>query len=480
MNAISSIRRWAGPIASSGLLVAAVVAASGSAPAAAVAAATPGNAAGRSASSRPYVPGEVVVGYAAPGPRITKALDMRAGVRATVAAPAPSVRVLRLARGVSVDSAIARLRGKPGVAYAVPNYVAHADDVYIPDDRGRSRARGGWQALQWNFLAGAGVNAPLAWENLIADKRPGGRGVTVAILDTGIAYRNWRQYRESPDFTGTRFVAPYDFVSNNRFPLDREGHGTFVAGTVAEATNNGVGLTGLAYGASIMPVRVLAADGTGDAATISAGIRYAAEHGAQVINLSLEFSLDVSSSDIPDIISAIRFAHDRGVVVVAAAGNEGVKQLAYPARAAPAISVGATTRDRCLAYYSNGGSGLDLVAPGGGMDATASDPNCHPDRPLPTIYQMTFTSAYDPRRFGLPDGIYGTSMSAPHVAAAAALVIASGVVGRHPTPDQVLNRLEQTAQHLGGSWPNRSYGYGLVDAGAATNPTERSSARSRR
>jgi serine protease len=484
VNAISAIRRRAGLIAPSALLVAVLTAATtGGAPAAAVAAATPrtaSNAAGSSASSRPYVPGEVVVGYAAPGPRITKALIMRAGVRATLAAPAPSVRVLRLAPGVSVGSAIARLRGRPGVAYAVPNYLAHADGVYIPDDRGRSHVRGGWQALQWNFLAGVGVNAPQAWANLIAAKRPGGSGVTVAILDTGIAYRNWRQYRESPDFTGTRFVAPYDFVSNNRFPLDREGHGTFVAGTVAEATNNGVGLTGLAYGASIMPVRVLAADGTGDAATISAGIRYAAQHGAQVINLSLEFSLDVSSGDIPDIISAIRFAHDRGSVVVAAAGNEGVEQLAYPARAAPAISVGATTRDRCIAYYSNEGSGLDLVAPGGGTDASAPDPNCHPGRPLPTIYQMTFTSAYDPRHFGLLDGIYGTSMSAPHVAAAAALVIASGVVGRHPTPEQVLNRLEQTAQHLGGPWPNRSYGYGLVDAGAATNPIASPAGRSRR
>ena len=157
--------------------------------------------------------------------------------------------------------------------------------------------------MQWNFLPGVGVNAPAAWANLLADHRPGGRGVTVAVLDTGVAYRNWHQFRRSPDFGGTRFVEPYDFVAKNRFPLDREGHGTFVAGTIAESTNNRIGLTGLAYGASIMPVRILNADGTGDAATISRGIRYAATHGAQVINLSLEFSLDVTSSDIPEIIS---------------------------------------------------------------------------------------------------------------------------------------------------------------------------------
>jgi serine protease len=294
--------------------------------------------------------------------------------------------------------------------------------------------------------------------------------VTVAILDTGVAYRNWRQFRESPDFSGTRFAAPYDFISHNRFPLDREGHGTFVAGTVAETTNNGLGLTGLAYGATIMPLRVLGADGSGDAATISAGIRYAARHGAQVINLSLEFPIDVSPGDIPDIIRAIDYAHRRGVVVVAAAGNEGIDQLAYPARARLVISVGATTRDRCLAYYSNGGSGLDLVAPGGGDDTgSLQDPNCHANRTLPTIFQMT-TLDGNPHHFGYPSGIYGTSMSAPHVAAVAALVIASGVIGRRPTPDQILARLESTAQPLGGSVPNQNYGFGLVDAGAATAP----------
>jgi serine protease len=294
--------------------------------------------------------------------------------------------------------------------------------------------------------------------------------VTIAILDTGVAFRNWKQFRRSPDFNHTRFVAPYDFVAHDPYPLDQEGHGTFVAGTIAESTNNGYGLTGLAYGASIMPVRILGADGTGDAATISRGIRYAATHGAQVINLSLEFSLDVTSSDIPDIISAIRFAHSRGVVVVAAAGNEGVEQIAYPARAPAVISVGATTRDRCLADYSNGGARLDLVAPGGGNDTSVlNDPNCHSDRSLPDISQLTFFDPSNPDHFGYPGGWYGTSMSSPHVAATAALVIASGVLGSHPGPDKVLARLEQTAQPLGGSKPNQYYGYGLVDAGAATS-----------
>ena len=428
------------------------------------------------ASAADYVPGEVVVGYSPQQPQTTVAANIRLkmGIRAAASAPspAPGEQVLKVPEGLTVAQAVSKLRREPGVAYAVPNYIAHIAGSWIPNDPGRGHTARGWEQLQWNFLPGAGVNAPEAWANLIAAHRPGGRGVTVAILDTGVAYRDWQGFKKSPDFAGTRFVAPYDFVAKNAFPLDREGHGTFVAGTIAEATNNRIGLTGLAYGASIMPVRILDADGTGDAATISRGIRYAATHGAQVINLSLEFSLDVTPGDIPDIMSAIRFAHRRGVVVVAASGNEGVEQIAYPARAPAVISVGATTKDRCLANYSNGGSKLDLVAPGGSDDTSLlNDPSCHPSRTLPDISQMTFFDSNNPGRFGYPGGWYGTSMAAPHVAAAAALVIASGVIGKHPTPDQILARLETTAQPLGGSHPNADYGYGLLDIGAATSKT---------
>ena len=435
------------------------------------------------AQAADYVPGQIVVGYKS-GPVASVAQDFvtRLGIRAA-AVPAPGVRVMKLPRGISVAQALRKLRTKRGVAYAVPNYIAHTAGSFIPNDPGRAHRRGGWESMQWNFLPIVGVDAPEAWGNLLADGHPGGRGVVVAILDTGVAYRNWRQFRESPDFRGTRFVDPYDFVATDRYPLDRNGHGTFVAGTVAEATNNGFGLTGLAYGASIMPVRILDENGLGVASTISSGIRYAANHGANVINLSLEFDFGVTAADIPDIIGAIEYAHRRGVVVVAAAGNEGASQLAYPAADPVSISVGATTRDRCLADYSNGGSKLDLVAPGGGDDADiATDPDCHPNsgQQLPSINQMTLLDpARSWSRFGYPSGIYGTSMAAPHVAAAAALVIASGVLGRHPSPAQVLGRLEEKAQPLGGAKPNSNYGYGLVDAGAATAPIASAAGHSR-
>ena len=194
-----------------------------------------------------------------------------------------------------------------------------------------------------------------------------------------------------------------------------------------------------------MPVRILDGSGLGDEATIAKGIRYAASHGAQMINLSLEFlPNEVSSaSDIPEIVSALNFARSRNVMVVGAAGNDQSTQIAYPARTPGVVSVGATTRDVCLADYSNNGSGLDLVAPGGGSDAIMpSDPLCHPDRSLPSIYQLTLTSTPHWARFGYPSYYIGTSMSAPEVSATAALVIASGVIGRHPSPPRLLARLE--------------------------------------
>ena len=420
----------------------------------------------------PTAHAEVIVGYSRAVPAsVTADLQWREPSRAIVSAATSEIRVVHLRRGLTVAAAIVSLRRRPGVAFAEPNFIAHAAGGWYPDDQGLTHRAGGWQAMQWNFLPAAGVNAPIAWQNLLADHHPGGRGVTVAILDTGVAYRSWQQFRRSPDFTGTRFVAPYDFVDNSRYPVDRNGHGTFVAGLVAEATNNRIGLTGLAYGASIMPVRVLDASGEGSETTIARGIRYAVSHGAEVINLSLEFSPGevTSGAEIPDIIKAIDFAHSRRVVVVAAAGNDQTDQLAYPARAPSVISVGATTSDRCLANYSNGGAGLDLVAPGGGDDAALQgDSDCHPDRNLPSIHQLTLVDPPRWGRFGYPSDEIGTSMSSPEVAATAALVIASGVIGRHPTPDQILARLEQTAVGLGGSQPNQSYGYGLLDAGAAT------------
>ena len=418
----------------------------------------------------------MIVGYEARIGAVTAARIARTmGVRASGPAASAQTRMLRIENGASVPAAVAKLRRQPGVAFAEPDYIAHAaGSIWIPNDRGPTDRYGGWESLQWNFMPQAGVNAPAAWANLRMVRRPGGTRVVVAILDTGVAYRNWHKFRKSPDFKHTRFVSPHDFVSNNTFPLDRNGHGTFVAGVVGESTDNIFGLTGLAYGASIMPVRVLDSDGSGDEVTIARGIRYAVIHHANIINLSLEFSPDEvsSSADIPDIARAIAFAHERGVVVVAAAGNDQTNQLAYPAREPPVISVGATTRDRCLADYSNGGAGLDLVAPGGGDDAFSSDVlSCQPARNLPAIRQLTLVNpaALGPVR--LPAGDHRDLDVGPR-----------GRGHRRARDRQRRDRAPpdprrdprtpraQTAVPLGSSHPNKSYGFGLLDAGAATTP----------
>jgi serine protease len=435
-----------------------------------------------------YTPNVVVVKYTYATAAHTRATIARAAGAEEPKAIASHTRVLRLKQGVPLATALVQLRRQPHVRWAVPDYTAHTSEAgnpseatptdpptasYIPNDPGTTHTPGGWQQLQWNFAGPFGVDAPRAWANMAADgaRGGGGRGVVVAVLDTGIAYSNRGRFRRSPDFASTQFVAGYDFVGHDSYANDRNGHGTHVAGTIAEQTGNHRDLTGLAYGVRLMPVRVLNTEGEGDASVIAQGVRFAVNHGARVINLSLEFSSFVTASDIPELLEALRYARHRGVLVVAAAGNEGHRAVAYPAHAPKVVSVGATTEHGCLANFSNDGSGLTLVAPGGGPDADLpGDPNCHPEEPAGRdIFQVTFTGS-SPRRFGIPSGYDGTSMATPHVSATAALIIASRVLGSHPTPAQLIARLRATARKLGSPGDHTLYGSGLVDAGAATAP----------
>jgi serine protease len=440
----------------------------------------------------PFAPHVVVVGFLTHPAPFGRRAYAGPGGRLATASPSFVTRRLRLGAHVSVVAAVARLRGRPGVVWAEPDYVAHAADfptpaldptliplgtpptpAFFPNDPGRL-GPGGWQQLQWNFAGPFGVNAPEAWSNLIADGHPGGQGVIVAVLDTGVAYANRGRFRRSPDFSPYQFVRGYDFVNRTPYPNDDNGHGTQVAGTIAEQTNNGIGLTGLAYGARIMPVRVLDGRGDGDASAIADGVVFAVVHHAQIINMSLEFTSGVTASSVPELAAAIRFAHAHGVLVVSAAGNEGAGRIAYPARAPYVVAVGASTQRGCPADFSNHGAGLDLLAPGGGADArlanATEDPNCMPDAPAGgDIYQETLIGG-SPRRFGLPSGYEGTSMATPHVSAAAALVIASGVLGPHPAPAAIVARLKATARALGPATDTAHFGAGLLDAGAATLP----------
>ncbi len=433
------------------------------------------------ATAEPYVPGEVVVRYVRGTGKAERAAVQRATGVGAPRAFAPRTRVLAIRDGQSVADTVRELRARPEVATAAPNAKAHLA-TFIPSDPGRSGTPGGWQNLQWNFLAGAGINAPDAWQHMLDLGKPGGRGTVVAVLDTGVAYSDRRRFRKSTDFARGDFVRGYDFVDDDRFPHDENGHGTHVASTIGESTHNNRGVTGLAYGAKIMPVRVLNARGEGDSSVITEGIRFAVRNDADVINLSFEFDdtqRQFTASEIPDVLAAVRYANRHGVVVVAAAGNFERGTISYPARAPSVIAVGATTEHACRAKYSNVGRSLDIVAPGGGEDDPV-DPTCPKGLPEGRdIYQTTFpwagvqsapTGRSSYRRFGLPSGFIGTSMATPHVSAAAALVIASGILGPDPAPSAVQARLQATAIDAGVPGYDEVYGFGRLNAAGATDP----------
>jgi len=346
------------------------------------------------------------------------------------------------------DRALAGYRQRPEVAMAEPDHVATA--LFTPNDPY-------FFPYQWNFYdhgvtSGAaasdfGVRAQSAWTT------SNGAGVIVAVVDTGIAYENYgKKFKLAPDLAGTQFVAGYNFVNNTPHANDDNGHGTHVAGTIAQTTNNHLGTAGIAFGAKLMPVKVLAKNGSGWDSWIASGIMFATDHGAKVINLSLG-----GPGDDAVLHDAITYAYDRGVTIVAAAGNEDSTFLGYPAGYnTEVIAVGATRFDGQLAPYSNYGPDVDLVAPGGDMSMDQNG-----DGRGDGILQQTFGP--NPSKFGYYF-YQGTSMATPHVAAVAALVRAahSGY-----TRDQVRAALQSTADDLGAPGKDNLYGWGLVDATAA-------------
>lgn len=318
------------------------------------------------------------------------------------------------------------------------------DGRFVPDDP--------YYPHQWHL---AQIGMPEAWA---ASRR--GRGVVVAVLDTGVAARPAKGRGGAPDLAGTALVAGRDLVDGDDDPTDPHGHGTHVAGTIAQTTNNGVGVAGVAPEVALMPVRVLDARGAGGWGTVAAGIRWAADHGADVINLSLGGRIPSAT-----VRRAVEHAHRRGVVVVAAAGNAGAPRLGYPAGYAQAISVGAVRFDETLAFYSNHGRSLDLVAPGGDLRVDQNDDGI-PDGVIQNMPVGAGRAGFD----YVP--LMGTSMAAPHVAGVAALLVSAGV----DDPDAVASALRRGARPTGE--PAR-YGAGLLSAPGALAAGARATAATR-
>lgn len=324
---------------------------------------------------------------------------------------------------VKGDTRLLKALRKSGLAKKTesiePNYIYQAYE--IPNDPDYSQ--------QWNLRS---INVEAAWDETK------GNGVTVAVIDTGVS--------KVPDLADTTFVQGYDFVNDKESADDDNGHGTHVAGTVAQSTNNSYGVAGIAYQASIMPLKVLAASGGGTVADIAEAIKFAADNGANVINMSLGGG---GASDLMQ--EAVDYAYSKGVVIVAAAGNENRNSSSYPARYPHVISVSALGPNGEKAPYSNFGAGVDISAPGGSEAGKILQETIDPE---------TGASVFA--------SFQGTSMASPHVAGVAALVRSLGI----DNPDEIETILTKSARVVKED-PLNHFGAGQLDAAGAVQLAEK-------
>lgn len=343
-----------------------------------------------------------------------------------------------------VEEAVARLSAVDSVEVAEPN--RYRETSVIPDDPQFPQ--------QWGLPK---INAPEAW-----DRTTGSAGITVAVIDSGVQLTHpelapllvpgYDMVDLGPNPVpppGFRFEG--DFAGRDAIPEDEVGHGTHVAGTIAAVSNNAVGVAGVTWQCRIMPVKALTrlvrisdgqVRGTGSSADVAAAVRWAADHGAHVINMSLG-----SSGTTTVESSAIAYAISMGVVVVAAMGNDGSSNPSYPAAYPGVIAVGAVDATDKRASFSQTGAHINVVAPG------------------VSVLSTHLGSGYAT--------LSGTSMATPHVAGVAALIRS---VKPSASVAEVTDILESTARNLKDNAsdpvPNTKYGWGLVDALAAINKAD--------
>lgn len=402
-------------------------------------------------SPRPaYAPGRVIVKLADGGVQTSlTALSARAGARVTVQPAYADFYVLTLAPDTDVVAAAAALAAEPGVLYAEPDPIAFL--TYVPNDP--------LYQYQWNFHR---LDMERTW-----DINQGAQSsLTVAIIDSGMAYLDSGNYRQAPELAGATFVSPHDFIWDDDTPVDLSGHGTHVAGTVGERTGNGTGVAGMAFNVSFMPIKAVSgvwdeamgAPNVGTATIIAEAIRYAADNGAKVINLSLGF--DVPVTPVKD---AITYAIDKGVLVAAAAGNSGeqgsppIYPAAYASDIEGLIAVGAVDYNFNRAFYSNSNAYVEIAAPGGDLRVDV-DNDGYPDGILQQTLDLDLVAQGIFNQFAY---FYfeGTSTATPHVSGLAALLMTQGV-----TPPRAVEAvIERFATDVGPTGRDNDTGFGVIN-----------------
>lgn len=336
-----------------------------------------------------------------------------------------------------------KLSHDPLIQTVSPDYVAHAHGIQSPESRFAAQdptasfPNDPRFKEQWHLKM---IGAQKAW------KKSNGEGVIVAVIDTGIAYAEKGRTRPVEDLAQTKIVAGYDFVNKDALAVDDAGYGTHLAGTVAQSTNNRVGVAGMAYQATLMPVKVLDEKGSGTFSGIAAGIRFAADNGAHILLLGLG-----SPNDSLVMEEAVEYAHEKGCLLIGSVGVTGGETPGFPAEYEQVVGVGAVDISRKVTNYSN--KGADIAAPGG----YATE--------LEGILQNTI-HAGNPRRSGYLWQA-GTNCSAAHVAGVAALVMSTGV----KDPDKVREILMTTTRKMR---DKRSYGAGIVMANKAVDKARKS------
>ncbi|MGC9347230.1 MAG: S8 family serine peptidase [Anaerolineae bacterium] len=378
-----------------------------------------------------YKAGTVLLGLQ-PGVRRASlnATLKRLGATAEGAIYGSDVQILRVPKGreLAVSAALAK---NPDVRFAEPDYVYQA--FVTPDDPY-------FLSHQWGHLK---IRSEAAW-----DVTTGSSDLVIAILDSGVD--------ETHPELQSKLVPGHSFLdgAEDSTPHDLHGHGTHVAGIAAAITNNGTGIAGMSWGAKIMPVRVLDADGSGFTSDIAAGINWARENGADIINLSL--GGDDGSAALQQAIDA---AYAEGIFIVAAMGNDGDAGVKYPAASEHVMAVAATTQTDLRASYSNYGPHCDIAAPGGFMEGYHDPRGIYSLMPT---YDVTLTT--EKSYFKNYDYLYGTSQAAPFVAGLAALIWSTDA---SLTPDEIQIRIQDAAVDLGTPGWDQYFGHGRIDAEAA-------------